>query len=162
MAATATSASFAAFSATFFARELAVIVGVEPRECRVTAGIELLPRQHAIAVRVGLEHAVLAFWPALVLGQGDAGHPGERCEASGGEQYLSHLKRLLPADPLASAMVPDYLHRFSRVGRGAPKFVWRAKKAAGAREMRQPLVFSPTLGRETVAPALKSGLLGRD
>jgi hypothetical protein len=86
----ATSASFAAFSATFFARKLAVIVGIKPRKRRVAPSIEFLARQHAVAIGVGLEHTVLALWPALVLSQSDAAHTGQSRKASGGEQYLPH------------------------------------------------------------------------
>jgi len=60
MTAVATMTSFAALGAHFFARQLSVVIGVEARELRDAAGVELGPRQHAVIVGVGLKDAVPA------------------------------------------------------------------------------------------------------
>jgi hypothetical protein len=90
MTAAASPTMFATLSASFFARQLAIIVRVEPREVGVAASVELLTGEHAVVVSVRLKHTMLTFRPALVLGQSDAAHTGERRKSSGGEQYFPH------------------------------------------------------------------------
>ena len=84
-------AVFAAFRATFFARQVAVVVRIEPRKRRGATGVEFLACHRTVIVRIGLKHTELTPWGvALVLRQSNTANAGKHRNTSGGEQYLPH------------------------------------------------------------------------
>jgi hypothetical protein len=77
--------------AHFFARELAVAIGVGGGEVRCAARVEFLTRQCAVIVGVRLEQAMMAArpWP-MTLRNCKTRRTGESRKAGGGEQDFTH------------------------------------------------------------------------